>query len=132
MFFRFRNGVLKNLLLGFVCGLIVGIFCYFSIFIISGTFSIHYSYIITLIFVFALIGGVGSVLGVLIKYLRFDSDNCLIWLEEGDVLFDAGKFDDAINFYDKALEKDLGNIDALEGIADAFRELGNYKGALEC
>ncbi len=66
-------------------------------------------------------------LGVLIKYLRFDSDNCLIWLEEGDVLFDAGKFDDAINFYDKALEKDLGNIDALEGIADAFRELGKLQ-----
>ncbi len=107
----------------------------FSVILVFSSYpehSIHYSYIITLIFVFALIGGVGSVLGVLIKYLRFDSDNCLIWLEEGDVLFDAGKFDDAINFYDKALEKDLGNIDALEGIADAFRELGNYKGALEC
>lgn len=126
--FRIKIGVLVNLFLGFVCGLIAGIFFYLIL-----TFNImpfYYSPILPL--TFALIGALSGVLGVLVRYLRLGSDSCQVWLEEGDVLFDAGRFNDAIKFYDKALDEDIENIDALVGIGDALRELGNYEEAMEC
>lgn len=123
--FRLRFGVFANLLLGFVCGLIAGILGYFIIIFSLGSFN--YSDI-----TFVLVGAVGGVLGVLVGYLGLGSDSCVVWLGEGDALFDAGRFDDAITFYDKVLEEDFENVDALVSIGDALRELGNYEEALEC
>jgi len=54
------------------------------------------------------------------------------FVEKGMALFKSGKYDEAITFYDKALQLDANNISGLNNKATALDKLGRHIDALEC
>ncbi len=54
------------------------------------------------------------------------------YVNKGNSLVDRGEFEEAIKFYDKALEIDSQDIVALANKGTALDQLGRYKEAIEC
>ncbi len=53
------------------------------------------------------------------------------WIEKGHILFDKGKFNEAIERYKRALSNDPENVDALINIGLSYRHLEEYDKAID-
>ena len=54
------------------------------------------------------------------------------WFSKGFALYELGRYEEAIECYDKAIELDPDYADAWKHKGDALYELGRYEEAIEC
>ena len=54
------------------------------------------------------------------------------WNSKGNDLYKLGKYEEAIECYDNALDRDPGDVDALCCKGRALKELGKYQEAIGC
>jgi tetratricopeptide (TPR) repeat protein len=54
------------------------------------------------------------------------------WFNQGEALLEAGRFNDSIEAYDRAIQLDPSNIEALNKKAYALDSLGRYESAIQC
>mgnify|MGYP001142332430 CR=1 FL=1 len=53
-------------------------------------------------------------------------------VKSGDLYFNSNKYSEAIKYYDKAIQMDKNNLEALMGKGLALREIGKYMEAISC
>ena len=73
-----------------------------------------------------------EMLKLLERLERGEKDLPLDWLDKGDMFFDRGKYEEAIKYYDKAIELDRKDGRAWTARGLAFHNKGVYKEALKC
>ena len=57
--------------------------------------------------------------------------NTKAWIQLGHVYFDTGKYDKAINAYEKALKLNPSNADVLTDLGIMYRRSGQFRKAIE-
>src|SRR3972149_6915171 len=64
-------------------------------------------------------------------FALYTSQTVVEWVEKGNVLYDSGEYNKAIEAYNKALAIDPNDNYAWDGKGSAFYELGEYENAIE-
>lgn len=67
---------------------------------------------------------------ILTTYVLYYSCS-LGWKDKGESLYAQGRYEEAIQAYDKVIEMDPLSPDAWNGKGDAFQKLGKYEEAIE-